>query len=129
MNFKFFFSSLLYYIHTMSTTILPSARSTESKRSGLFHQRRPSLTTICPPPDTRAAEKRRNSTHYITLRNTSYKTIWFTKLFDLPLIQLVGWVYIVICFCLSTIHLVSSFSLLDPNAGKQKKKLNFFIAY
>lgn len=103
-------------------TVLPSSRSTESSRShgGIFHQRKPSLTTICPPPDKRI-EKRRNSTQY-TIRTNSNKRDWFVKIFDMPVIQLVGWTYIVICFCLSTIHLISTFSLLDPNSGKIKNK-------
>ncbi|KAG2200358.1 hypothetical protein INT47_002272, partial [Mucor saturninus] len=80
-----------------------------TKRSGsnLFHQRKASLTTLCAPIDKRQ-EKRK-------LRSGS-KRSWI-KIFDMPVVQLVGWSYLLICFCLSTIHLLRSFSLLDPNAG------------
>ncbi|KAG2229558.1 hypothetical protein INT48_004824 [Thamnidium elegans] len=98
-----------------------STRTTEPRLHGsLFHQRKPSLTTICPSPDKRP-EKRRNSSQYTIIRTNSYKTTWLTKIFDMPVIKLVGWTYIIICFCLSTIHLISSFSLLDPNGVRGPK--------
>ncbi|CAO3652024.1 unnamed protein product [Mucor hiemalis] len=74
----------------------------------VFHQRKPSLTTICPPADKRP-EKRRNSAQFsnsMVRTNLSIRKSWIAKVFDMPVIQLVGWAYVIICFCLSTIHLI-----------------------
>lgn len=56
------------------------------------------------------------------IRTNSFKKGWGLKVFDMPAIQIVGWTYVIICFCLSTIHLVRTFTQLDPNAGKGYKK-------
>lgn len=94
-----------------------SLSQTTRTHGNIFHQRRPSLTTVCPPPDKRKSNdlnKRRGSNQYALKTN---RKSWVNKIFDMPVIQLVGWTYVLICFCLSTIHLIGSFSLLDPNAG------------
>ncbi|KAL7320504.1 hypothetical protein PS15m_000390 [Mucor circinelloides] len=91
-----------------------SLSQTTRTHGNIFHQRRPSLTTSCPPPDKRKSfdlNKRRGSSQYALKTN---RKSWVNKVFDMPAIQLVGWTYVLICFCLSTIHLVRSFSLLDP---------------
>lgn len=96
-----------------------SLSQTTRTHGNIFHQRRPSLTTVCPPPDKRKSfdlNKRRGSNQYALKTN---RKSWVNKIFDMPVIQLVGWTYVLICFCLSTIHLVGSFSLLDPDAGKK----------
>lgn len=92
--------------------LMESTRTVETQRQGtnMFHQRKASLTTLCAPIDKRQ-EKRK------ILRSGSFRKSWLIKVFDMPVVQLVGWSYLLICFCLSTIHLLRSFSLLDPNAG------------
>jgi hypothetical protein len=88
----------------------------------IFHQRKTSLTSICPPTNDIRTEKS-NKRNSFTLRTGSPKKPWFQKIFDMPAIQLVGWTYVLICFCLSTIHLVNSFALLDPSSTKGKSSL------
>lgn len=102
---------------TTTTTTTTTSNARTAKDSNRVHQRKPSLTTICPPTDKRI-EKRRNSTQHFSLRTTYSKKSWLSHIMDMPAIQLVGWAYVVICFCLSTIHLISSFSILDPNKSK-----------
>lgn len=103
----------------MSTISPTTTRTKETMRShgNVFHQRKPSLTTVCPPADKRP-EKRRNSAQFsnsMVRTNLSFRKSWIAKVFDMPVIQLVGWAYVIICFCLSTIHLIKTFAMLDPN--------------
>lgn len=109
----------------MSTISPTTTRTKDSMRShgNVFHQRKPSLTTVCPPADKRP-EKRRNSAQFsssMVRTNLSYRKSWIAGVFDMPVIQLVGWAYVIICFCLSTIHLIKTFAMLDPNRGKNIK--------
>lgn len=121
----FFYFKLFFFFFSYPSSCLLSTKSkmslsqTTRTHGNIFHQRRPSLTTSCPPPDKRKSfdlNKRRGSSQYALKTN---RKSWVNKVFDMPVIQLVGWTYVLICFCLSTIHLVRAFSLLDPtNSGK-----------
>ena len=115
-----FFSNFLIALSSifMSGTSLSSTRTKESSRhhGNIFHQRKPSLTTVCPPTDKRV-EKRKNSTQLGPIRTNTFKRSRMNKVLDMSTVQIVGWAYVLICFCLSTVHLFNSFATLDPNRG------------
>ncbi|KAI8379995.1 hypothetical protein EDC96DRAFT_120350 [Choanephora cucurbitarum] len=74
-----------------------------------FHQRKSSLTTLCPPTDKRSFDLNKRQGSHSLRTDRSFKR----QLLNIPITQLIGWTYMLVCLCLSTFHLLVSFSSLD----------------
>ncbi|KAI9256481.1 hypothetical protein BDA99DRAFT_516525 [Phascolomyces articulosus] len=67
-----------------------------------FHQRKPSLTSACPPTGARSMDKSRNAFPPSSL------TQYCKRLYRLRIVRLLGWTYVLTSLVLSTMHLFSS---------------------
>ena len=90
-----------------------SGATTVASRStkGGFHQRKPSLTSACPPTGARSTDKSRNAFPPSSL------TQYCKRLLRLRIVRLLGWAYVLTSLVLSTIHLFSSLTTPAAQAG------------